>query len=205
MRSGISAIAVTERRLFHWQSALAVALALAAIGAGAALGDDTIDQAVLIARYTARVSLGFFTIVYISGPLWRGWPTPRTQALDAQWGYWLMAFLIAHLIHFAAMMILFATKEVDQRLHVLAVGPFVYLVPLIMVLTLRRGDETWQKWLRRISLHLVWISFAATYYRRLWSHPDRRAAGVFAFVLLTGMLAVRLAAAVKTKRWWPKD
>lgn len=205
MRSGISAIAGSERRLLGWQALAAVILSLGAAGIGWWLGQTPDDRAILIARYTARVSLGLFLITYISGPLVRGWPSPATRALDREWARWVAAFLIAHMVHFATMIYLLADDLMAAKPRVLIFGTLAYVMPLVMVLTFPRGASGWQKWLRRISLHYVWLSFAVTYYHRLFSHPDRHEAGVFAFTLLAGALAIRLVAAMRTGRWLPRD
>lgn len=156
--------------------AVAVLLCAIAAGVGWAKGVGAVEQAVLIARFTARVSLGFFLILYVIGP------TART---------WLTAFTLAHLIHFATMVHLFAAMAKAPHTHELIFGCLAYAAPVAVLLV--PGNA--RAWWRRLALDYVWLSFAVTYYHRLFEFPERHDAGVFAFVMLLIALALRLVVA----------
>lgn len=168
---------LSKERLFAMMlPALAVAAALAAIAAGHASVDGPTEQAVLVARYSARVSLALFVVAYVLGPARRTW---------------LLSFVLAHLIHFATMVHLFATVGPVPRTHELMLGGLAYAVPLAAWLVPGDAHARW----RQYALDYVWLSFAITYYHRLFEFPDRRAAGAFAFVFLLAALAARLVVA----------
>lgn len=144
------------------------------------IGVGPAEQAVLIARYTARVSLGLFVILYVLGPTRRDW---------------LSAFVTAHLMHFATMVHLAVAIGMHMHPTKLALGLAAYAVPTAVLLI--PGDAR-AKW-RTIALDYVWLSFAVTYYHRLFEFPDRHEAGVFAFVLLVAALLARIGLAVRRR------
>ena len=163
---------------------LAAAVLAAVFGlAGWWIGVGPAEQAVLIARYTARVSLGLFVVLYVLGPA-------RSE--------WLSAFVTAHLIHFATMVHLAMAGGVHMHPAELALGLAAYAAPTAVLLVPGDGRAAW----RTIALDYVWLSFAVTYYHRLFEFPERHAAGVFAFVLLVTALVARIGLAIR-RRWRP--
>lgn len=163
-----------------WLRWLLVAAPLASLAAGAigwTGGTTATDQAVLVARYTARVSLAVFVAGYVWPPISR----------DRRW---LGAFVAAHLIHFAAMVVLITRFPLAPHPHELALGVVAYAWPLAMLIVPGDAQARWRRW----GLHYVWLSFAVTYFHRLFVFPDRKAAGAFAFVLLIAALLMRIVA-----------
>lgn len=173
-------MASRQRRAPLALPALAIVLAVVAATVGWASGVGEVEQAVLIARFTARVSLGFFLILYVIGP------AART---------WLLAFTLAHLIHFATMIHLFAVTGKPPHLHELIFGCLAYAAPVVVVLVPGDAHARW----RQVALDYVWLSFAITYYHRLFEFPDRHAAGVFAFSVLMVSLILRVTVALRRR------
>jgi len=108
---------------------------------------------------------------------------------------WLLAFTLAHLVHFATMVHLFATTGKPPQLHELIFGCLAYAAPVAVLLV--PGNA--RAWWRRLALDYVWLSFAVTYYHRLFEFPERRAAGVFAFVVLMVSLVLRVTVALRRR------
>ena len=131
----------------------------------------------LVARYTARVSLGLFVVGY-------AWPAIGRDRR------WLGAFVVAHLVHFATMVALVSHFPRAPHPHELALGVVAYAWPTAMLLVPGQAETRWRRW----GLHYVWLSFAVTYFHRLFEFPERRAAGAFAFALIVGAALMRILA-----------
>lgn len=197
MRSGISATTGPDR-FVPWQSAAALLLATAVVAIGWRTGTGPVEQAVLAARYSARVSLGLFLIAYLGAPI--------ARLRSGRGGYrpgpvrrrWFVAFALAQLAHLVTMVALFAVERRVPHPATLAGGGLGAMLLVAMLATLNGRGRTAVR-LRRTGLDYLWLTFAATYVGRLFDQPDRRADAVFALVLITVAGAIRLMAAFRTR------
>ena len=181
---------------------IAAILSLGAVVAALAAGDAPAGQALLAARWTARVALPLFLIVYLIGPVSRLWPgrvDPRWLRSRRDWG---LAFAIAmgvHLIALAINVLGFAPRTLAS----VAGGGVAYVLLTAMAATsntaMMRRMGPWWKRLHRTGIHVVWLVFLISYSSRI-PRPGYEATGTIGAPLVAAAGLIRFAAWVRTRR-----
>lgn len=188
----------TDRRTAIMLSALAVAAGSTAIATGVANGSHPAEQAMLAARYTARVSLALFLPLYLATALDRLIPGLASAALVRDRRWWGLAFAIAHVIHLGALIAYFRLSGDKPHLLTLIGGGFGYALLAAMVavgfMPGRTIPGSWSSRLLTFGLHFLWLVFAVTYFGRLFDQPDRFAQGAIGFAVTMAAAAIRLLA-----------
>lgn len=170
-----------------------------AIAVGIAKGDGPVEQAMLAARYTARVSLALFLPLYLAAALARLAPGPASAALVRDRRWWGLAFALAHVIHLAALVTYFRLSGDPPHMLTLVGGGFGYAVLAAMTVSslspVRPAAGLWRGRLHAFGLHYLWLVFAFTYFGRLFDRPDRFVQGAIGFAVTIAAGAIRLLAA----------
>jgi methionine sulfoxide reductase heme-binding subunit len=139
-----------------------------------AAGSDTSESALLAARWTARTMFPLFLIVYLTGSLYRLYPTDWTLSLIRNRRYWGLGFAIAGTIHLLALGVNI-TQFRPRPLEALIPGAIVYALLFAQMATstntAQRTMGAGWKWLHRIAMHALWIAFIAGYAGRI-GHVD---------------------------------
>jgi methionine sulfoxide reductase heme-binding subunit len=181
----------------------AVTFALAAVALAWLMGKDSLAQAQLAARWTARVGFPIFLIAYTASSLARLWPSPVTRRLLSQRRYWGLGFALSHAVHLMALIHFFRIAQTQPDLFVLIGGGFGYLLITAMALTSSNRAMKWLgynwKRLHQLGIHTLWAIFTFDYIGRLMD-PQHRSIGVLGLALALGALALRIAAIFKKHR-----
>ena len=181
-----------------WLPLAGAMLAVGAVAAGHALGNDPATDALLGARYTARASFALFLIVYLAGPLATLKPSPAARRVARHRRWWGLAFAAAHFVHLAALIRFFVASGEEPSPITVVGGGFGYVLLAAMIATsndrAQRALGAYWGQLHTLGLHYLWSVFAFSYFGRLFD-PARREQGVAGLALAVIALAVRIAAA----------
>jgi hypothetical protein len=164
---------------------------LSAATAGAALLalGPTLVGAQGAARWTARCGFAFFALAFAAPALVVLLPAPGTRALAAREWPLTQAFIGAHLVHLAALLVYVSLAGHDLDPLRLAGGVLAY--GLLGLVLFRPGARSW-------AFFYVWFVFFMTYWPRVQGRlPD--AGGdprgfPFLLAVVLSLLVLRLAA-----------
>ena len=178
--------------------AIALFVSTGAIVAALVAADQPSDQALLAARWTARVSLPLFLIVYLVRPWHSLMPSRHSRAILANRRHWGLGFALSHTIHLAALLVnitMFRPRSFDELLA----GMAAYALLYVMVLTSNRKAQRllgrWWKRLHTLGIHYIWfIFFAGRVFRATGENPAYHLAAWAQIALLLAALAIRVAA-----------
>jgi methionine sulfoxide reductase heme-binding subunit len=185
-----------NRTARRWPLAFGLLLALAALYAGLGIGLTEAEAWNYAARYTARVGLPLFLIVYVASSLLRLWPNGLSKALVRDRRWWGLGFAASHTVHFYALYM--AVTMRGESLTVLTPGAVAYAAILAMALTsngaaMRALGKNWKR-LHRTGMHVIWFTFAAAYAGRI-ADPQMVVTG------LAGTTLCLIAAALRYTAW----
>ncbi|WP_147291747.1 hypothetical protein [Sphingorhabdus pulchriflava] len=160
------------------------------------MGTKPSDDALLVARWTARAALPIFLLTYLASSVYRLTPNDVTRALLRQRRQWGLAFALAHSIHLVALLINITLYR-PRPLLSLAGGAFAYLFVYLMAITStdgwkRRLGLRWKQ-LHSTGMHLTWAVFLVGYGSRAFhADPAYHLEGRIFAPLLLAALAIRL-------------
>jgi DMSO/TMAO reductase YedYZ heme-binding membrane subunit len=182
---------------------LAAFAALGAVALALAVGTDTIEQAQLAARWTARTGFPILILTYSASSLVRLWPNARTKAMLRHRRQWGLGFALAHSIHLAALTTYSVMAAQMPTMATLVGGGGAYILLYAMVLTsndaaMRAMGVGWKR-LHRTGIHALWFVYTFSYFGRLFN-PDLRMQGLILLPVCLAALGLRLAAWAKARR-----
>lgn len=183
---------------------LALASSGLAIGLALLLGADAADQALLAARWTARVAIPLFLVAYLARPLHKLAASRLTKAILANRRQWGLAFALSMAIHLVALLVnilIFRPRGLGE----IAAGMGAYALIFIMAATSNDGSMRrlgkWWKRLHLFGLHYIWfIFFAGRVLRALGDDPSYHLAASVSALVLLAALAIRVAASPAWRR-----
>lgn len=183
--------------------ALSALVSLGAVTLAKAWGNDAIDQALLAARWTARVGFPIFILTYSASSLTRLWPNSITKAVLRYRRQWGLGFALAHSIHLASLVASLEISGVPPKLPTLLGGGAGYVLLYAMALTSHdasmRAMGVWWKRLHTAGIHWLWFIFTVSYFGRIFD-PGRMAQGLILFPICIAALGLRLLAWAKAGR-----
>ena len=176
---------------------LTLLIAVSAIIAALSFGHTPAEQALLAARWTARVALPVFLIAYLASSLLRIWPSELTKSLVRRRRQWGLGFALAHTIHLIALAINVLVFGPSREPETLVGGGLAYVFILFMALTsnnwsMKKLGKNW-KWLHIAGIHYIWLIFAISYASRL-GNPEKFLTGAVFTPVMLGALGIRLYA-----------
>ena len=178
---------------------LGALVGLGAVGAAMWAGPTPSEQALLAARWTARVMFPLFLVAYLASSLARLWPNDWTRAILRHRRQWGLGFALALTIHLVALLVNIIGFR-PRPFASLIGGMVAYLLAYLMAATsnnaaMRRLGQGW-RWLHRIGIHVVWFVFLAGYGGRITNpDPSYHLTGWIGTLILLAALALRLYAA----------
>lgn len=190
-----------NRTARRWPLALGLLLSLAAMNAGLSAGLGTAENWNLAARYTARVGLPVFLLVYGASSLLRLFPSGPTKTLMRDRRWWGLGFAASHTVHFYALYMAVTTR--GESLTVLTPGAIAYAAILAMALTsntasVRMMGANWKR-LHRGGIHIIWIIYFAAYAKRI-AEPETMVTGLIGSALCLLAAGLRIAARRRATR-----
>lgn len=178
-------------------------LSFGAVALAMMLGGDTIEQARLAARWTARAGFPILILTYSASPLVRLWPKPATKTLLRSRRQWGLGFALAHSIHLGALVTYHVISGQPPQPTTLIGGGGAYVLLYTMALTSNdasmRAMGVWWKRLHRTGIHALWFVFALSYFGQVFT-PGFRAQGSALFLICVAALGLRLVAWAKGRR-----
>jgi DMSO/TMAO reductase YedYZ heme-binding membrane subunit len=184
--------------------ALAVLLSLGAIAAALLHTPVAAEQALLAARWTARVAVPVFLVVYLAKPLLRLWPSQTMRELLRYRRQWGLAFALSMTIHLGALLVNILVFQ-PRGLGEIAAGIVAYAMIYIMAAT--SNDRSvkrmgrWWRYIHRAGLHYIWlIFFGSRLQRAIGEDPAYHASALIMAIVLLVALLIRLAAWFKEYR-----
>lgn len=172
---------------------------------------QTVEAAQALTRFTARISLFVFALVFAASALHILLHSDFTRELLRHQRQWGLAFAYSHTIHLFAILLFFRLSGNSPPVLSLIFGGMGYVLLYVLAFTSnneavkRLGATNWKR-LHKIGVFYLWFIFFLTYLKRLL--PDRvdapRPGGtktefVIGFMILVALLALRIAAFVAAK------
>ncbi len=182
---------------------VAVLLSIGAVGLALIVGDDSLEQARLAARWTARVGFPVFILTYSASSLVRLWPQDIWKTLLRFRRQWGLGFALTHSVHLVALSLYNSLAQSVPTLVTLAGGGGAYVILYAMALTSNnesmRALGVWWKRLHTLGIHWLWFIFTFSYAGRLFD-PERMTQGLILFPICLAALGLRIAAAFNARR-----
>jgi methionine sulfoxide reductase heme-binding subunit len=185
---------------------LVVALAWAIFQYG-----QTVEAAQAMVRFTARISLFIFALVFSASSLHRLLRSDFTAALLKNRRLFGVSFAFSHTVHLLAIIIFFRLSGEQAPKLTLIFGGLAYLLMYAMAITSndwsvrKLGARNWKR-LHKLGVFYLWSIFFITYLRRILPNKveEPRPGGtksefIIAFLVVLAILAVRIAAAVSAR------
>ena len=177
---------------------IGLAAGLAAVAAALCIGYDASQQALLAARWTARVAAPIFLIAYLASSLWLLWPGAVTTALLNRRRQWGLGFALAHSIHLGALLVNIVAFR-PRPVSTLIGGGLAYVLIYLMALTSNDASRQWMGrwwiWLHRVGIHYIWLIFLISYVSRAFNaDPAYHLEGRILAPLFVAAFALRLYA-----------
>ncbi|MEZ5696910.1 MAG: hypothetical protein R3E18_10910 [Sphingomonadaceae bacterium] len=162
------------------------------------------DQALLAARWTARVAIPVFLVAYLARPLHQLLPSALSKVLLARRRQWGLAFALSMTIHLGALLVnilIFRPRPVEEILAGMAAYSLIFVMALTSNNWSMRRLGKWWKRLHLLGLHYVWLIFFAGRALRLAEGDPAYflSAFIMGAVLLAALL-LRMAAWSVTRR-----
>lgn len=181
---------------------LAGIAATAALAFGLSTGETQLEGWQLAARYTARVAASIFLLVFVTGPVWRGFRAGWVAPFIRNRRYWGLGFALAHIIHLGALTTFFVVSPEDPALITILAGGLAYVLIVAMAATSNNWSQrTLGRWWHRLHLMgmiYIWIIFAQSYAGRL-EDPERIWTGIVGSSLFAAALLLRIGVRLTTR------
>jgi DMSO/TMAO reductase YedYZ heme-binding membrane subunit len=158
------------------------------------LGQDVLQRALYMARFTARAGVPLVLVIYTASSLHRLWP--------GQWTAWLsrnrrslgLAFALTHTVHLAAILNYIAQPGSPPQP---AAGIVGYAVIYLMAFSSNPGSikqlGRWWHRLHAAGVQIVFLYYLVGYASMVFE-PELRPLGLTVVPLLLAALALRIAA-----------
>ena len=187
----------------RWPIMLGTLLALSAIAAGMAIGQDPAEQWRLAARWTARVGFPIFILTYSASSLRRLWPGSITRALVRDRRWWGLGFATCHTVHLYALVTYLSLVKEQPLLSTVLGGGLAYALLFAMALTSsdaaqRALGRNWKR-LHTAGIHWLWAVFVFTYGGRVAAGEEMPYAGICIGIAFAA-LGLRIALSVRSSR-----
>jgi sulfoxide reductase heme-binding subunit YedZ len=172
---------------------------------------QTVDAAQAMTRFTARISLLIFSLVFAASALHKLFRSDFTAELLRNRRQWGVSFAFSHTVHLLAIITFFRLSGNPPPLLSVIFGGLGYVLLYACAFTSndasvkKLGAKNWKR-LHKTTVFYLWFIFFLTYLKRLL--PDKIDAPkpggtkiefVIGFLLLLAILSIRIAAAVSAR------
>jgi methionine sulfoxide reductase heme-binding subunit len=201
---------MTNRLIRHPFQIVTLVIILSLVWAIVAHG-QTVDAAQAMVRFTARISLFVFSLIFAASSLHKFFRNQYTTELLRNRRQWGISLAYSHTIHLLAIIIFFRLSGNPPPVLSLIFGGLGYVLLYAMAATSndwsvkKLGAKNWQR-LHKIGSSYLWFIFFLTYLKRLLPASvdapkpgGTKAEFVVGFLVLLGLLALRIAVIVSTK------
>jgi methionine sulfoxide reductase heme-binding subunit len=172
---------------------------------------QSVEAAQAMTRFTARISLLIFALVFSASALHKLFRSEYTAELLRNRRQFGLSFAYSHTVHLLAIIIFLRLSGDEAPLLTLAFGGFAYLLTYAMAFTSndwsvrKLGARSW-KALHKTGVYYLWFIFFITYLRRLLPAKagdpipgGSKAEFIIAFILVLAILSLRIVAAVSAR------
>jgi len=191
---------------------VAIALALEAVAALALFGSG-VEGLQAVARFSGRVGLFWFALVFSIAPLHHFLRSDWTRLAMRRRRHLGLAFGVHHLVHLAELLVYLQVSgnPLDPSRAAGGMLGYVFLVAMMATSSdaavARLGAGNWKR-LHRTGLWYLWIVFLITYSSRLAGKVPNAGGGTAEFVVcisvVLALAALRAAALVSKRRSSPR-
>jgi methionine sulfoxide reductase heme-binding subunit len=205
---------MTNRLLRHPFQIVTILLLLALIWAVLSYG-QTVEAVQAMVRFTARISLFIFSLVFAASSLHRLFRSDFTAALLKNRRQFGVSFAYSHTAHLLTIIVFFKLSGNQPPMLSLIFGGLGYLLIYAMAFTSNNwsvnklGAKNW-KMLHKVGVFYIWSIFFITYLGRILpGKVDEPKPGgtktefAIAFLVVLAILSLRLAAAISAKARQP--
>jgi DMSO/TMAO reductase YedYZ heme-binding membrane subunit len=172
---------------------------------------QTVEAAQAMVRFTARISLFIFALVFSASSLHRLFGSDFTAALLRNRRQFGVSFALSHTVHLLSIIIFFSLSGDQAPKLTLIFGGLAYLLIYAMAFTSndwsvrKLGAKNWQR-LHKLGVFYIWFIFFITYLRRILpGKADEPKPGgtktefIIAFLVVLVILSLRIVAAVSER------
>ena len=181
----------------RWPILLGILAGFAAVILGLRIGDGSVEQWGLAARWTARVGFPLLIAAYVARPLVQLWPSPFAKGMLLRRRWIGLGFAASHTVHLVALTMAQTVAGRSPSLPTLVGGGGAYVMLYLMALTSNdaamQALGKWWKRLHRVGIHWLWFVFAFSYLGRIFD-PQRATIGYLFFPIAMGAALIRFLA-----------
>jgi methionine sulfoxide reductase heme-binding subunit len=202
--------AMTKKLLRHPFQIVTILIATSLLWAALTYG-QSIEAAQAFTRFTARISLLIFAVVFSASALHKIFRNQYTAELLRNRRYFGISFAYSHTVHLLAIIIFLRLSGDEAPMLSVVFGGFAYLLTYAMAFTSndwsvkKLGAKSW-KALHKTGTFYIWFIFFITYLRRLLPAKSgdpipggSKAEFVIAFLVVLAILSLRIIAAVASR------
>lgn len=172
---------------------------------------QTVEASQAMVRFTARISLFIFVLIFSASSLHKLFRSEFTAALLKNRRQFGLSFAYSHTVHLFTIIFFFKLSGNQAPMLTLIFGGLAYLLMYAMAFTSndwsvrKLGAKNW-KLLHKIGVFYLWFIFFITYLRRVLPSPaDAPKPGgtktefVIGFIIIFALLGLRIAATISAK------
>lgn len=173
---------------------------------------QSIEAAQAMTRFTARISLLIFALVFSASALHKLFRNQYTAELLRNRRQFGIGFAYSHTVHLLAIIIFVRLSGGEAPMLSLIFGGLAYLFMYAMAFTSndwsvkKLGARSW-KALHKTGIYYIWFIFFITYLRRFLpakagdpTPGGSKAEFVIAFIVVSAILLLRIAAVVSSRK-----
>jgi methionine sulfoxide reductase heme-binding subunit len=172
---------------------------------------QSVDASQAMTRFTARISLFIFALVFSASSLHKLFRSDFTAELLRNRRRFGISFAFSHTVHLLAIIIFLRLSGDEAPMFTLVFGGLAYLLIYAMAFTSndwsvkKLGAKNW-KILHKFGVFYLWLIFFITYLRRILpSKVDEPKPGgtktefIIAFIVVLAILCLRIGAAISVR------
>jgi methionine sulfoxide reductase heme-binding subunit len=172
---------------------------------------QSVEAAQAMTRFSARISLFIFALVFTASALHKLFRSQNTAELLRNRRQFGLSFAYSHTIHLLAIVIFLSLSGEKPPMVTVIFGGLAYLFIYAMAFTSndwsvkKLGVKTW-KALHKTGVLYLWFIFFVTYLGRLLpakagepSPGGSKAEFIIAFIVVSAILLLRIAAAISAR------
>jgi methionine sulfoxide reductase heme-binding subunit len=201
---------MTEKLLRHPFQIVTFLIILSLLWALVAYG-QTVEALQAMTRFTARISLLIFALVFSASALHKLFRSEMTAELLRNRRQFGLGFAYSHTVHFMAIVLFLKASGNQAPALSLIFGGLAYLFTYLLAFTStdwsvrKLGAKIWKR-LHKAGVFYIWFIFFITYLRRfLPAKPGEPGPGgsktefLVAFILVIAILILRLSAVLSVR------
>jgi methionine sulfoxide reductase heme-binding subunit len=199
------------KKLLGYPFQIVTFLAIASLAWAIFTYGQSVEASQAITRFTARISLFIFALVFSASSLHKLLRNDFTAELLRNRRGFGVSFAFSHTIHLLALIIFFRLSNNEVPKLTLIFGGLAYFLTYAMAVTSndwsvrKLGAKNW-KLLHKIGIFYIWLIFFITYLRRILpakaGEPGpggTKTEFIVGFIIILALLCLRIAAAISAR------